>query len=412
VRAALTTALLALVVQSPTALSQVSPGASLTVVQGSVAVTQSDGTKIFPAGSGLTLAIGDIVGTLERTRAILTFFSGSEVELGSNTTIVIRRLDRDLLDQANVTIENLTGSTLIRVPTENGPNHGVRVLGRDTVAVIRAGEVGHGVDPTTNNVTAACVDGAWRCSRDAVTFPNANTFLIGQTSTTVTGPGQIVVLRISRDASVWDALADGGAIGREDGTGSRPPNRDEKDRQDDDSSSNQPQPATSTPTLRPFSPNFAPTFTPTATFSPTPTLTPTGTLSPTLTPSPTSTPTATLTPTLTPTATSTPLTGAPCGNPQGQVGGAGTFAFDHNLGQTSGTVHLEWDAFTMADQFEILYQGVVLFSTFNPGDGTPFVTGTGSTDTPFGPGTSTTIVIRVTTGTGSTQWEYEVGCLP
>ena len=66
-RAALITALLALVLQSSTVLSQVSPGASLTVVQGSVAVTQSDGTKIFPAGTGLTLAIGDIVGRFELT---------------------------------------------------------------------------------------------------------------------------------------------------------------------------------------------------------------------------------------------------------------------------------------------------------------------------------------------------------
>ena len=30
------------------------------------------------AGTGLTLAVGDIVGTLERTRAIVTFFTGSE----------------------------------------------------------------------------------------------------------------------------------------------------------------------------------------------------------------------------------------------------------------------------------------------------------------------------------------------
>ena len=153
-------ALLPTALSAPTVLSQVRPGASLTVVRGSVAVTQSDGTKVYPAGTGLTLAIGDIVGTLERTRAIVTFFSGSEVELGSNTTIVIRRLDRDLLDQANVTVEHLSGATLIRVPTDAGPNPGVRMLGNDTVAIVRYGEVGHGVDPTSNNVTVACVESA------------------------------------------------------------------------------------------------------------------------------------------------------------------------------------------------------------------------------------------------------------
>jgi hypothetical protein len=93
------------------------------------------------------------------------------------------------------------------------------------------------------------------------------------------------------------------------------------------------------------------------------------------------------------------------------VGGAGTFSFSHDLGQTSGTVHLDWNAFTAPDQFEILYQGVVLFSTFNPVTMTPFVLGTGSTDTPFGPGSSTSVVVRVTTGEDSTQWQYRVSCL-
>src|SRR6478735_5728582 len=89
-------ALLLALLPSPSAWSQVGPGASLTVVRGSVAVKRPDGTAIYPAGTGLTLALGDVVGTLERTRAIVTFFSGTEIELGSNTTIVIRRLDRDL----------------------------------------------------------------------------------------------------------------------------------------------------------------------------------------------------------------------------------------------------------------------------------------------------------------------------
>ena len=213
-RLALVLGLLATMLQTPSALSQVQPGASLTVVRGSVAVTRSDGTAIYPAGTGLTLAIGDVVGTLERTRAIVTFFSGSEIELGSNTTVVIRRLDRDLLDQANVTVEHLSGAMLIRVPTEDGPNSAVRVLGNDTVAVIRAGEIGHGVDPTSNNVTVACVDGEWRCSRDGVTFPNATTFLLGQTALTVDRRWRPDPVPRGPGASIWDALAEGAALGQ------------------------------------------------------------------------------------------------------------------------------------------------------------------------------------------------------
>jgi hypothetical protein len=426
--------LLATVLRSPTALSQVGPGASLTVVRGSVAVTRSDGIAIYPAGTGLTLSIGDIVGTLERTRAIVTFFSGSEVELGSNTTIVIRRLDRDLLDQANVTVEHLSGATLIRVPTEAGPNPGVRMLAHDTVAIIRAGEIGHGVDPTSNNVTVACVEGEWRCSRDSVTFPNATTFLTGQTALVVTGSGDLLALRVLLGASVWDVLSEDGALGISEGTsgaaGPAPSQRERAAAEDDEDKPVQPRAANTTPTATPtptrtFTPTPTPTFTPTGSPTLTPTATPTSTSTPTATPTLTPTPTATFTPTatatftptatatatMTPTATTTPRTGAACGRTQSQAGGEGTFAFSHDLGVNRGTVTLRWDAFTFPDQFEILYEGVVLFSTFDPVDMDPFVTGTGSVSRPFGPGVSTSIVIRVTTGEDSTQWEYEVDCI-
>ena len=49
-RLAIVLALLPTALSAPTVLSQVRPGASLTVVRGSVAVTQSDGTKVYPAG--------------------------------------------------------------------------------------------------------------------------------------------------------------------------------------------------------------------------------------------------------------------------------------------------------------------------------------------------------------------------
>ena len=387
-RLALVLGLLATVLQAPSALSQIQPGASLTVVRGSVAVTRSDGTAIYPAGTGLTLAIGDVVGTLERTRAIVTFFSGSEIELGSNTTVVIRRLDRDLLDQANVTVEHLSGAMLIRVPTEDGPNPGVRVLGNDTVAVIRAGEIGHGVDPTSNNVTVACVDGEWRCSRDSVTFPNATTFLLGQTALTVTGAGDLKPFRVARGASVWDALAEGAALGQPDGTdgasGPVPSQRERDAAEEDDAKPVQPVAANTTPT---------PTPTPTRTT----TVTPTGTL----------TPIGTLTPSATPLPTATPPPGTPgpqCNTPTGSSGTSGTITTVHNLGRTSGIVRIDFNAQAAADQFEIIYEGVTIFSS-------GFVPGVGFGLAAFA-GTSTFITVRVTTGPGSTVWTYTIACLP
>jgi len=379
------------------ALSQVRPGASLTVVRGSVAVTQADGTKIYPAGTGLTLSIGDIVGTLDRTEVIVTFWSGSEVVLGSNTTIVIRRLDRDLLDQANVTLEHLSGATVIRVPTDAGPNPGVRMLGNNTVAIIRAGEVGHGVDPTSNNVTVACVDSSdWRCARDSTSFPNATTFLQGQTALTVTGAGELIGFRVLRGTSIWDVLAEGGALNIPEGTdgtaGAPPSQRDRAAAEDDDDKPVRPGAAaiapglTSTPTQTPVATSAA-TFTPTA--------------SPTLTLTLTPTATATVTPTLTP-PPGTP--GAPCGAPTNSSGASGIITTVHDLGRTSGTVRINFQTLDADDQFDVIYEGVTIIST-------GLVSGSGSLDAPFA-GSSTFVTVRVTTGTGSFDWQYTLVCLP
>lgn len=392
--------LLATVLQSTTVLSQIGPGASLTVVRGSVSVTRSDGTAIYPAGTGLTLALGDIVGTLAQTRAIVTFFSGSEVELGSNTTIIIRRLDRDLLDQANVTVEHLTGASLIRVPGDGDANSGVRILANDTVAVVRAGEIGHGVDPTSNNVTVVCVEGSYRCSRDTVTFPNERSFLVGEAALVKTGTGDLVSLRVARGASVWDVMAEGASVGQPEGTdGPLGPINVQRERaaaQDEDDKSDQDRTASSAPAQ---------------TLTPTPTATPARTATSTPTPTPTRTPTSTFSPTPTPTPTTIPAPpgtpGAACGTPQGSAGGPGTFDFVHNLGRTSGVVQISYDALLAGDRFQMFYEGVQIFTT---GD-TTFVAGVGSGSAPFS-GTSTFITVRVTTGPGSIVWNYSVACLP
>lgn len=382
VRLALVAFLLAAVLPSPTVLSQIGPGASLTVVRGSVSVTRPDGTAIYPAGTGLTLAVGDIVGTLERTRAIVTFFTGSEVELGSNTTIIIRRLDRDLLDEAAVWVEDVIGMSVIRIPQAAGKGSGVRVLHGDTVALILAGEVGHGVDPTTNNVTVACVDGPFKCRADAVAFPNETSFLPGQMARTLTGKGDLVDQSIPRGTSVWDALAAGGAVGAEDGTtqlvGGQPRSNTDRvptDRGKDRDKENDGQP-------NPVAQGSAPT----PTFTPTPTPTSTLTTPPTATPPP-------------------GPPGPPCGSPQSDTGGPGTFVHVHSVGKNQGTFRFHYNPFLVADQFVVAYEGTVLFDT-------GLTTTSTFKDITFGPGASTFITVTVMTGTGSTVWSYTVDCVP
>jgi hypothetical protein len=364
-RLAAALALLVALVPPPGALSQVGPGATLTVARGLVAVSRPDGTAVYPAGTGLTLTVGDVIGTLERTHAIVTFFTGAEVELGSNTTLVIRRLERDLLGEGNltmdkaardladrappsagpraairtpgddaggrverdlqgaddVTVENVAGLLLVRVPPGAGPGAAVRVLGRDTFAGVRSGQAGHGVDPTTNNVTVACAGG---CAPGGLAFPTELALVPGQTARTVTGRGDVVDRRLAAGASPWDALVDAGSIGQEGGTGDGRPAAgadDDPPRQTPAAPTPTPTPTGAAPTGTPTAPGTAAptpsptgtptptpmaadTSTPTATSTPTPTGTPTGT--PTSTPTPTSSPTGTPTSTPTPTATVTP----------------------------------------------------------------------------------------------------------
>jgi hypothetical protein len=394
-------ALLLTVLPSPPAWSQVSPGASLTVVRGSVAVKRPDGTAIYPAGTGLTLALGDIVGTLERTRAIVTFFSGTEIELGSNTTIVIRRLDRDLLDEAQVGIENVIGLTVIRVPVGAPRQSWVEVVNGDTVAEIRSGEVGHGVDGDTNNVTVACVDAATRCTLGGSTFPNGASLIAGQVVRTITGRGDQIDQRVPAGSSVWDALAAGGSIGKEDGT---EPQR--VTQSDSDSPNGSPQESTATP--RPtFTSTATATGTATATPTGTSTLTPTSTSTATLTSTstPTRTPTVTFTPTATPTATLAGTPGPACGNARDSSGGNDVTTV-HNVGRTSGTFTFSWNAFIAPDRFDVFYEGAQIFTTGGE------VSGTGSAPVSFGPGTSTFVTVAVSTSTGNSIWTYTVGCVP
>lgn len=400
VRLALVLALLASVLPSPSALSQIGPGASLTVLRGQVSVSRPDGTAVFPAGTGLTLAVGDIVGTLERTLAIVTFFSGSEIELGSNTTIVIRRLDRDLLDQAHITVEHVSGAGIIRVPPEGPPGATIRMLGQDTVAVVSAGEVGHGVDPTSNNVTVACVDDAWQCRPDGVAFPNEQAFLPGPVVMVLTGKGDLISMRVPPGASVWDLLSEGAGLGVEDGTDDvHGTIRSSRASQEDDDEAPRPSDLNPTPT-----PSGTVTPTPTGTITPTLTVTPTTTASATATLTPTATPTLTPTPTPTPTPP-TGIPGAACGDPQADTGVAGIFNIVHSLGINAGVIHIEWDAFLAADQFEIFYDGIELFDS-------GLVADEGQADVRFGPGASTFVVVRVTTGPGSTMWTYTIDCIP
>lgn len=84
-------------------------------------------------------------------------------------------------------------------------------------------------------------------------------------------------------------------------------------------------------------------------------------------------------------------------------GGAGVTSTVHELAATSGTFSFAYEAYSVPDQFDVYYEGALVFSTDAP------VSGSATVPITYGPGTSTEITV-VVTGPGGTAWQYLVGC--
>jgi len=103
--------------QAGVVFGQVDEGATLTVLRGTVALTRTDGSTLQPATSGTIIHAGDHISTVGPAGALITFFAGTEIELGAETTIAIQDVRTNANGVIDVTIENVLGSTVHRVAT-------------------------------------------------------------------------------------------------------------------------------------------------------------------------------------------------------------------------------------------------------------------------------------------------------
>lgn len=144
--AAATAATLLLCSLSSPALAQVRQGATMTVLQGQVAVVRPDGSAIQPAPSGTTVFAGDEIRTLTPGGALITFFSGIEIEMGEGTVLAIEQVSRQG-ESVQVSLKEVFGVAMSRVQTLADPNSSYQVqLGG--VAAVARGTVGVGaVEP-------------------------------------------------------------------------------------------------------------------------------------------------------------------------------------------------------------------------------------------------------------------------
>lgn len=507
---------------APSARAQTFFGATLTILRGTAAVLRADGTPISPAANGLTLAAGDQVATVGRASALVTFFEGSELELGADTTIIIRDLSKE--GQVNtIGIESVVGTTINRVVALTNSASSYKIDAGGTVALVRGTVFAHHVDPV-GDITVAVGEGV-------VDYPSPGSPLRPGQKRTVTARGDIMDDRFDPATplinTVVQPVTSSNPIGTDNpglGTGSVAVSQQQQQVNEPEHQQPKPQNVSSpghtfllvavsagtvrlevpsndgfaigdlirisdgthseigtivgfgsiilqnpltnsyeagstidvvghttptptpTPTVAPSGTNVpsptvtatgtaiptatgtltptatvmrtaSPTAVPTQTTTSTPTATGTATATSTLTPTATATSTVTATNTATATATATPTatatatstatatataTAVPCNNLTRSGGTAGDTT-THELGQSSGTFDLSYDAQSIPDRFVTIYEGVTI-------DDTGFVSNTGVRHISYS-GTSTQVTIQVIGNSDTrTVWEYTVGC--
>ena len=118
------------------ALAQVQDGATMTVLRGQVAVVRGDGSASQPASSGTVVRSGDEIRTLAQSGAAITFFVGTEIELGEETTLAVEHAARDG-DRIDISLRQVFGVSLHRVHALTNPASSYRVEVGGAVAVVR-----------------------------------------------------------------------------------------------------------------------------------------------------------------------------------------------------------------------------------------------------------------------------------
>jgi hypothetical protein len=134
---------LAAVLPSRTAQAQ-QQGATMTVLRGEVAVVKPNGSTLQPAPSGTVVNPGDEIRTLGGTGALITFFSGTEIEMGEETILLVQDVSRSG-DKVEVSLKQVFGMAVSRVQKFSDPGSAYRIEVGGAVALIRGSQLGTGL---------------------------------------------------------------------------------------------------------------------------------------------------------------------------------------------------------------------------------------------------------------------------
>jgi hypothetical protein len=346
------------------AAAQAQDTATMTVLRGQVAVIRPDGSAVQPAPSGTAVRAGDEIRTLSATGALITFFAGTEIELGEQTIMVVEQVTRQG-ERVDVSLKQVFGTSLSRVQTFTDPTSSYRIEAGGAVALVRGTEFVM-LGPTREGIVIlVCLAD---CD-DRTTFagtplsPFTGYYVEVEQGRVVSG---VQTFRPDFTGGPWNAASEGATTAAQAIQGETrgvPPGqvpsgqreeiradmeREERERKEDKEDGQPPAP-------------------------------PTG-------------------------------GGLPCGTTRTVTGGGLRTETRHDLGRTSGTFRFEFDALTLPDRFQIFYEGREIEDTgFVPRPDDPD-SGRGSRTVPFGPGPSTSVTVVVTGSEPGTAWDYTVEC--
>lgn len=108
----------------------------MTVLRGQVAVIHADGSAVQPAPSGTLVKAGDEIRTLTKTGALITFFTGTEIEMGEDTILAVDRIAVDG-SKVDISLKQVFGTTLNRVQSLTDPSSVYRIDAGGATAVVR-----------------------------------------------------------------------------------------------------------------------------------------------------------------------------------------------------------------------------------------------------------------------------------
>jgi hypothetical protein len=337
--------------------AQVQQGATLTVLRGQIALIRADGTVLQPARSGEAISVGDEIRTISKAGALVTFFSGTEIEMGEDTVLVVDQINKQG-DKVDISLKQVFGATLNRVQTVAGSGSTYQIEAGGAVALVR-GTTFSMVGPVTtesgNIVTIACREDCSALS----TFAGCPMMPFSALGV-VTSGGKVdsacMSFSIDRAEGLFNAATEAvtataqhvqgdtrGVPAGQTPSGRRQEQevQQQQRRQDDDQKD------------------------PPAVIS-----TPVG-------PGP-----------------------QPC-NTTTVSGGAGVTTTIHQLGATSGTFVFDFEAFSVPDRFEVIYMGDTLLDT-GP------VSGGAALGLSYSG--SSSLVTVIVTGPSGTAWNYALNC--